>query len=148
MKAINKVDQTISQAEWEVMRVVWAQNQTTSKKIIEVLESKMSWKPATIKTLIGRLTRKGLLDTEKNGRQFLYSPTLAESEATIEAGESFLDQICKTKVGSTLASLIENCELSQDDIKQIQDILLTKQKTAPEHIVCNCIPGQCNCHNH
>ena len=30
----------ISEAEWEVMRVVWSNNQVTSKLVIEVLKEK------------------------------------------------------------------------------------------------------------
>ena len=40
----------ITDAEWEVMRVVWAHGSVTSREIIEILESKMQWKAPTIKT--------------------------------------------------------------------------------------------------
>lgn len=50
--------QDISAAEWEVMRVVWAHRETNSRTIIASLEDKKDWKAATIKTLIGRLTKK------------------------------------------------------------------------------------------
>jgi predicted transcriptional regulator len=53
----------ISDAEWEVMRVVWANESCYSQVIIDVLQEKMDWKPATSKTLIGRLVKKGYLTT-------------------------------------------------------------------------------------
>ena len=33
----------ITDAEWEVMRVVWANDRVTSKKVISVLQEKMDW---------------------------------------------------------------------------------------------------------
>ena len=42
----------ITPAEWQVMRVVWSLRQTTSSQIIEILQKKVDWKPATIKTLL------------------------------------------------------------------------------------------------
>lgn len=48
----------ISDAEWEIMRVVWSKKQASSQEIVSVLATKMDWKPATIKTLIGRLVKK------------------------------------------------------------------------------------------
>lgn len=47
------MDSNITDSEWEVMRVVWAQNKTTSKDIRDIIENKKNWKPATTKTLIG-----------------------------------------------------------------------------------------------
>ena len=43
----------ITDAEWEVMRVVWANDRVTNKKIISVLKEKMDWTPSTIKTILG-----------------------------------------------------------------------------------------------
>ena len=47
--------QNISQAEWQVMRVLWAYPHSRSTEIISRLEADFSWKPATIKTLLNRL---------------------------------------------------------------------------------------------
>ncbi|PJH64288.1 BlaI/MecI/CopY family transcriptional regulator, partial [Salmonella enterica] len=54
----------ISQAEWQIMRVAWTHQHTTSKQINEILADKKKWKSATTKTLIGRLVKKGLLATK------------------------------------------------------------------------------------
>ena len=42
----------ITDAEWEVMRVVWANDRVTSKKVISVLQEKMDWTQSTIKTIL------------------------------------------------------------------------------------------------
>ena len=50
---------TISSAEWEVMRVLWAKGQATSSEIIAILSKKLDWSASTVKTLLGRLADKG-----------------------------------------------------------------------------------------
>ena len=60
----------ISEAEWEVMRVVWSNRDTTSKFVIDTLGDEKSWTPSTIKTLLSRLVEKGFLDTKKQGINF------------------------------------------------------------------------------
>ncbi|WP_028274756.1 CopY/TcrY family copper transport repressor [Atopococcus tabaci] len=137
----------ISAAEWEVMRVVWTAEKTTSKEISEVLNEKMKWKPATTKTLIGRLVKKGLLHTEAEGRRYVYSPAVSESESIREASEDLLQHICNKKVGKTLAGMLEEATLSQEDIHMLEELLKEKKKTAPEEIMCDCLPGQCDCHH-
>ena len=52
------VDLHITDAEWEVMRVVWANGRVTSKEVISTLGEKMDWKQATTKTLLGRIQNK------------------------------------------------------------------------------------------
>ena len=60
------MDINISEAEWEVMRVVWSNRETTSKFVIDTLGEKKSWTPST-KTLLSRLVEKGFLETRKQG---------------------------------------------------------------------------------
>lgn len=136
----------ISSAEWEVMRVVWTMKETTSQEISSVLSEKMKWKPATIKTLIGRLVKKGLLDTQKEGRKYIYSATITEEASVEEASEALFAQICSKKIGKTLVSIIEEATLSTEDIVQLEEVLAEKKQTAPASVACNCIPGQCDCH--
>lgn len=136
----------ISSAEWEVMRVVWTLKQTTSSEISSVLSNKMNWKPATIKTLIGRLVKKGLLNTEQDGRKYLYSATITEEQSVEEASRALLSQVCTQKIGKTLISMIEDSLLSKEDIEQLEQVLKVKKETAPLIVPCNCSPGQCDCH--
>ena len=85
---------TISEAEWEVMRVVWAHGSVTSRIIIEVLEDKMGWKESTIKTLIGRLVDKMALDTSKDGRRFIYKAKVSEENTVKCYSEELLSRVC------------------------------------------------------
>ena len=55
------MEQTISAAEWQVMRVLWAQPGTTSQEIIQALQEGFDWQATTVKTLLGRLRKKNYL---------------------------------------------------------------------------------------
>ncbi len=136
---------TISDAEWEVMRVVWTNKQTTSREIIAILESKMNWKPATIKTLIGRLVEKGMLETKPEGNKYLYQAAVSEEESVEEKSSAFFEHICNKKAGKTLAYLLEEAELSFDDVALLEKVLQQKKQEAVTEVSCKCTPGQCNC---
>lgn len=58
----------ISDSEWEIMRVIWTLGQTTAQEITQILADSMDWKPATIKTLLGRLVKKEVIWTEQKGK--------------------------------------------------------------------------------
>ncbi|ALV22625.1 MAG: CopY/TcrY family copper transport repressor [Carnobacterium sp.] len=140
-----KVKTTITEAEWEVMRVAWTAETVTSKEIVAVLKDKMNWKPATIKTLIGRLVEKGLLATEPVGNKFIYTPTVSEEDSVKNVTLDVFSQMCNKKVGTTLANLLAEATLSHEDVRLLEEVLAQKKKEAVDEVACNCAPGQCNC---
>ena len=135
----------ITASEWEIMRVVWTHTKATSKEIISVLQEKKDWKPATTKTFIGRLVKKGALNTESVGNKFIYTAAVTEEESLKLLKAGLFNHICNTAVGKTIADLIAEATLSHDDIAMIEKVLKSKKKDALDMIVCNCVPGQCQC---
>lgn len=139
---------SITDAEWEVMRVVWTNNKVTSREISQVLERKREWKPATTKTFIGRLVKKGMLNTEKDGNRYLYTASVNEDESIKSATSELFDHICNKEVGKTIAELISEATLSHKDIELLEEVLKIKKLDAVEEVECNCVPGQCQCQSH
>ena len=137
---------TIREAEWEIMRVVWAHQTVTSREVIDTLDNKMNWKQSTIKTLIGRLVEKEALKTEKDGRKFLYSANISENETVRSFSEDILGRVCQKDNGRVIQQLVEKSVLSQEDIEQLIIQLQDKLINAPVEVPCECAPGQCDCH--
>ena len=138
----------ITDAEWEVMRVVWTNTQVTSKEVISTMEEKLDWKQATTKTLLGRLVEKGALNTEQEGRKYIYSANIEEKEAIRSFTNHIFDRICRKKVGNVIESIIKDHTLSFDDIQRLEEILEMKKAFAVEEVDCQCAEGQCDCHLH
>ena len=142
------VNPHITDAEWEVMRVVWTNTQVTSKEVISTMEEKLDWKQATTKTLLGRLVEKGALNTEQEGRKYIYSANIEEKEAIRSFTNHIFDRICRKKVGNVIGSIIKDHTLSFDDIQRLEEILEMKKAFAVEEVDCQCAEGQCDCHLH
>ena len=147
MKENCKIDkkQHITDAEWEIMRVVWANSEVTSKFVAKVLCEKMNWKQATIKTLLNRLLEKNILKKREIGNKYIYSTDFTEKEVANNYILGTFDKICKTKVGEMIGKVIENSELSFDDLDLILKAVEKKRKTAVKKVLCDCVEGQCNC---
>lgn len=134
---------TISNAEWEVMRIVWAKGSATSAAICTQLADSHEWKKATVKTLLRRLVDKKYLATKKAGRAFIYFSTVDE-QTTINAQMlAAMDKVCQMHHGQTLAYVIDNTTFTQADIKLLIEHLQEKQKTAPKTLPCNCLHDDC-----
>ena len=136
----------ISDAEWEVMRVVWSSGESTSQDITLVLSGKRGWSQSTVKTLIGRLTSKGYLRARKDARRFVYTTHLEEPESLKLEVESLLSRICSRKIPNLLAYLVEKTPMIAEDRAMLMAVLQNKQPVAA--VPCDCYPGQCTCHLH
>jgi len=131
--------ETMSKAEWQVMRIIWTLGQATSKQVIDILEKKTDWKAATIKTLIIRLQKKEFLKADEANRPYIYKPLIAEDSAIHQSVNNLFDDLCCMKKGLAINDLVENSEISQKDIAQIIQTLTDKAKSAPEVVDCNCL---------
>jgi len=106
----------ISDSEWEVMRVIWTMGQSTAKEITDLLSANKNWKTATVKTLLGRLVKKGILQPESQGKKFIYTPLVSEEATVRSATENLFSHICAKKIGQTIAEMIMEAELTAADI--------------------------------
>ena len=109
------------------MSVVWANDRVTSKKVISVLQEKMDWTQSTIKTILGRLVEKGVLNTEQEGRKFIYTANIVEKEAVRDYAEDIFNRICKKKVGNVIGSIIEDHVLSFDGYRSTRENIRDKK---------------------
>ena len=142
------MEQTISAAEWQVMRVLWAQPGTTSQEIIQALQEGFDWQATTVKTLLGRLRKKNYLRMAKETSKYHYYPLISEEEHLQAQVELLLATICSTKQGQLVEKLLDTGTFSQKSLENIVSKISQLQKTAPESIVCQCLPGQCTCGHH
>ena len=142
------MEQTISAAEWQVMRVLWAQPGTTSQEIIQALQVGFDWQATTVKTLLGRLRKKTYLRMAKETSKYHYYPLISEEEHLQGQVELLLATICSTKQGQLVEKLLDTGTFSQKSLENIVSKISQLQKTAPESIVCQCLPGQCTCGHH
>ena len=78
----------ISEAEFEVMKIVWKYAPISTNEITEKLTQISSWSPKTIQTLIKRLVSKKALTYEKQSRVFVYTPLVKEDDRVTVSGSS------------------------------------------------------------
>jgi len=117
----------ISDAEYQVMKVIWAAGAPIStNEVVETLEQTTAWKPKTIQTLLSRLVKKEALKYEKDGRVFVYTPLIQESEILEIESDTFLNRFYDGTVNSMIVNLLDRDKLSEDDMNEIKRILEEK----------------------
>ena len=114
---------TISEAEYEVMKIVWASAPISTNEVVERLVDTTTWTPKTIQSLLGRLVKKGVLAYEKNGRVFVYTPLVKEEEYLEKESNTFLKKFYNGALSSMVVNFLKQDKLSKDDIQELKQIL-------------------------
>lgn len=113
----------ISEAEFEVMKVIWKFAPISTNEITDRLLKTTSWSTKTIQTLIKRLVTKGALTYEKQGRVFVYTPLVEENEYINQQSNSFLNRFYDGNISAMLSSYLENNQLSETELRNLRSIL-------------------------
>jgi BlaI family transcriptional regulator, penicillinase repressor len=118
----------ISEAEWQVMTVVWQRSPATATEIVDALAKQTNWHPRTVRTLVGRLVRKGALKAAREGKRYLYEPRLTMDECVRQESRSFAVRVFGGEPAVMLLHLVKEAKLSKEDIKELRKVLEEKEK--------------------
>lgn len=113
-------DTRISDAELEILEVLWTAGKALNANEIRArLNEKKDWERTTVLTLIRRLLDKGVITQEKQ-EVYYYSPLVERSAYVKEETKSFLNKFFKGNAKNLAAALIEDENLSRDDIEELR----------------------------
>ena len=107
-----KAPVSISEAESVVLAVLWRSSPLATEAVVAALADHQNWTESTIKTLLGRLVKKGAVRAEKDGRRHLYSPLLTREEWLSSESEGLLNRLFGGRVAPLVAHFSKQRKLS------------------------------------
>lgn len=113
----------ISEAEFEVMKVVWKYAPINTNEVTDKLIQTTNWSPKTIQTMLKRLVAKKALTYEKQSRIFVYTPLVKETEYIRQESNSFLRRFYNGDITAMLSSYLEDDKLSEGEIDSLRHLL-------------------------
>lgn len=113
----------LSEAEWKIMLKLWSLEPITIMQLTASLKEETGWSKNTVITLLKRMEAKNAVAYVQGKRAKEYYAVLKREDAQIVETRSFLRRIFNGSVGLMLNSMIEQNEISQDDLQEIQKIL-------------------------
>ena len=129
----------ISDAEWQVMKIIWMQGEQTSTDLIRVLAERFDWSKSTIQTLLARLVEKECLTRKKEGKFFVYSALLTLDQSRDLLVQDIKDKVCSRRIKNLLADLIMECDFTQADLEDLEAVISEKKSSAVTKVKCNCM---------
>ena len=129
----------ISDAEWQVMKIIWMQGEQTSSDLIRVLAERFDWSKSTIQTLLARLVEKECLTRKKEGKSFVYSALLTLDQSRDLLVQDIKDKVCSRRIKNLLADLIVECDFTLADLEDLEAVISEKKSSAVTEVRCNCM---------
>ena len=129
----------ISDAEWQVMKIIWMQGEQTSTDLIRVLAERFDWSKSTIQTLLARLVEKGCLTRKKEGKSFVYSALLTLDQSRDLLVQDIKHKVCSRRMKNLLADLIVECDFTLADLEDLEAVISKKKSSAVTEVRCNCM---------
>ena len=121
----------LSPAEWEVMKTLWERGPLNARSVFDALANEREWAYQTVKTLLSRLVAKGAVEYDQVGNSYLYRAAVTRAEMTRQEVRSVFDRVVGAAVSPVLAHFIDEAELSDDDIRTLQQLLDEKRRKRP-----------------
>lgn len=112
----------ISDAEWQVMKVLWKKSPLTAAQIIDTLQPETKWNRKTIHTLIRRLVKKDVLGI-KSENPYMYYPLLEEELCMKEETKTFLEKVYDGSLQLLMTNFLKNEKLSKQEINKLKKLL-------------------------
>ena len=118
----------LTEAEWTIMKVVWEYEPCAAGTVQETLEGTKDWAYSTVKTTMDRMVTKGLLEITRIRNLQLFSSKITESDAQKGEFRKMLGRAFNGALTPMMQFLVENEDLSGEDLKQLRTFVDNAQK--------------------
>ncbi len=129
----NKKISQLGELEADVMNVVWEKGRATVQDVKDALEPRRSLAYTTIMTVMSRLVEKGILERQKEGRAYYYTPSASQEKVAGSLLHSLVQRLYDGATGKAIAQLLEGGEEVDDaELERLERLIRSKREGKKE----------------
>ena len=121
----------LTEAEWLVLLTIWDNQPAAAPTVQEALVNKKGWSYSTVKTIMDRMVKKGLLKTERIRNLILYRPNVTKQQARKSEILRVVRRAFDGALTPMMQFLLEN-NLSGKQLAELEE-MLKKAKSTSRH---------------
>ena len=121
--------QHITDAEWDVMQVVWSRGRVSAADVIGELAEEKAWNHRTVRTLLSRLVDKEIVTYEVDGNRYVYKAQVTRQSCVKSEGRSFVNKVFGGDVRSLLLHFVDDSGLDAEDLKKLREALKSTKRS-------------------
>ena len=110
----------LPESELEIMLIIWdaGEKAVTSDYILERIDR--GWTKTTLLNLLSRLSARGFVSCEKEGRHNVYTPLVDRDKYLQEESRSFLKRMYRNSLTKMVASLYDGDSVTKADLEELK----------------------------
>lgn len=113
----------MSQAETEIMRLLWVQQEATVQELLDALPPHRQIGYATVQTLVRRLEAKGYVAHRREGKAYVYVPAAQRDEVVRSTVRDFVDRLFGGDRAELMLHLADEAELSDEQVWRLRELI-------------------------
>lgn len=119
----------VTSSEWSIMELLW-ESPKTLMELVSTLSETVGWSKSTVTTMVRRMTEKGLIDFDTDGRTKLFHAAVAREEVVAQETDSLLSRAYHGSLGLMLSAMVGSKGLKKSDIDELYAILKKAEEDA------------------
>lgn len=116
---MKKPEGKLTDAELEIMHVVWELDGGTVRQVYEILNQQRPLAYTTVMTMMNILEEKGHLTRRKEGRAYRYQPVRPKSQVISGMVDDFVGRVFEGSAAPLVVSLVKDKKISKKDLDEI-----------------------------
>ncbi|MGB6934743.1 MAG: BlaI/MecI/CopY family transcriptional regulator [Acidobacteriaceae bacterium] len=118
-----KTSNTLTEAELRLMKILWARGESTVADLVTATNEEVQLAYTSVLTTIRVLEKKGYVVHRQEGRAFLYSPRVAERDASRSEIRNVLHRFFGGSRERLLLSLLGDGEITTKELKAVKEAI-------------------------
>ncbi|HUB00265.1 MAG TPA: BlaI/MecI/CopY family transcriptional regulator [Terracidiphilus sp.] len=118
-----KKSNTLTEAELRLMKILWRRGDSSVTDLVAAMPAAEPLAYNSVLTTIRILERKGYVVHRQEGRAFIYSPSVAEDEASRSEVRRVLNRFFGDSRERLLLSLIQDEEISPQELERLKEAI-------------------------
>jgi predicted transcriptional regulator len=125
---------TLTEAELRLMRVLWERGESAVSEVVTAVAEDGVLAYTSVLTTIRILEKKGYVTHRQEGRAFLYSPCVAEGEASRSEVRHVLARFFGNSRETLLLSLLGDDEVTPEELRRLRQVIAEAAEDQPEEV--------------
>jgi BlaI family penicillinase repressor len=114
---------SIQATEWDLLEVLWKVERSTAREVADALADERGWAYSTVKTMLDRMLKKGLVSARRVGNVWEYTPAIPRVDAQRGAWRRFVDTVFDGAMAPALRFLATDARLTRKQREALSQLL-------------------------
>ena len=125
-----KRSNTLTEAELRIMRILWARGESLVSDLVSAMPESAPLAYTSVLTTVRILEQKGYVEHRQEGRAFLYSPCVAEYDASRSEVRHVLHRFFDNSRERLMLSLLGDGEITPEELQRLKSAIAEAEAAA------------------